>query len=167
MIKEFLNKKDELYAGPVKRIASYLVDSLIIAAFSISLVNISRKFGIELKIYEQEIVLKDNILTLEKKFDANELTKVYYPLLVIDFLYFVSFMCSKKQATIGQQLFGIMVVHKKNIKITLLVALLRYVAFLIEENIYHVGLLLYFFRSDKALLQDILSDTAVINLVKN
>jgi uncharacterized RDD family membrane protein YckC len=157
---------DPIYAAPFKRLGSYLVDCLMVSLFFLALMGVMRRYGFKVSLYEEKIVLKDNVSTLEKTVDSTSMTKMYYIFLTIDFMYFIVFLCSKKQATIGNQLFKIMVVNKKTIRINPLVAFIRCVAVLLNAQIYYTGLLTYFFRQDRAFLQDILSETTVINLVE-
>ena len=174
-IKEFFNGKkvflnnNPIYANPLKRLASFIIDMVIIMVIFNAILGVAGYFGFDSTVYREEIVVEnkgteDETLDVQETFDAKTFRKIYFGLLAVSSTYFVLFLSSKKQATIGNQIFKIMVVHTKEAKISVLSAFIRYIAMLLNNTIYGVGYLLYFFREDHAILQDILSDTRVINL---
>lgn len=167
----FKTDKNSIYASPLKRIASFAVDLVIIMVIFNLILNVAARYGFDGNIYKQEIVVEnkgsdEEKVSVEEKIDRKTSMKVNLILLGISTLYFTLFLSSKKQATIGNQIFKIMVVHTKNAKVGILSAFIRYVALLLNNTIYGVGYLLYFFRDDHAVLQDVLSDTRVINVIE-
>ena len=95
--------------------------------------------------------------------ENNNISNNYWIFIAISLFYYIVFLSSKKQATIGNQACRIMVVHTKYGKLPIMSIISRYFAFMINNNLFGLGYLLYFTRSDGAYLQDILSDTRVIN----
>lgn len=174
--RELFSKGDtsgdnSMYASPLKRMASFLVDVIIIATIFSATIKVANYFGFNTAIYKENIVVEnqgteDESLNVEETVDVKAYRNTYYMLLLLSTAYFVSFLSSKKQATLGNQMFKIMVVHTKNARVSPLSAFMRYIATILNNMLYGVGYLLYFFRGDHAVLQDILSDTRVINLKK-
>lgn len=174
-IKEFFKKNfennNEIYASPLKRLGSFFVDMIIIMVIFNAVVNIASHYGYDGKMYKEEVVVEnkgtDNeIVSFKEILDLKVFRQTYFILFAISSLYFVLFLSSKKQATLGNQMFKIMVVHTKKAKINPLIAFIRHIALLLNNYLYGVGYLLYFFRADHAFLQDVLSDTRVINIKK-
>lgn len=167
----FKSNKNTIYASPLKRIASFAVDLIVIMVIFNLFLNIAVHYGFNGDMYKHEIVIEnegsdEERVSVEERVDKKISMKINFMLLGISALYFTLFLSSKKQATIGNQLFKIMVVHTKNAKVGILTAFIRYVALLLNNTIYGLGYLLYFFRDDHAVLQDILSDTRVINVIE-
>ena len=87
--------------------------------------------------------------------------------LLISALYYTLTVSSKKQGTIGNIICKVMVVDVKNGRVSILDAFIRFVAVIINNTLYGLGYLLYFYRQDRIFLQDLLSGTRVINLIEN
>lgn len=176
-IKKFFSKhiylkNDTVYASPFKRFASFVVDLLIIVVFFNVVIGIANHYGFDSKIYKEEIVVEnkgtDNeIINVKENIDTKVFSRIYFIVFGISAIYFTLFLSSKKQATIGNQLFKIMIVHTKKSKISPIAAFIRFIAMILNNYLYGVGYLLYFFRKDHAFLHDVLSDTRVVNLSKN
>ena len=176
-MKKFLEKiklklalsNSSIYASPLKRIGSGCVDLLIILIlFNISIFIIG-SLGYNVNPYKEEAVLvnkgtDDEKLEYSSTIDMQVFSKMRNLVLLISAVYYTYFLSSKKQATIGNQVFKIMVVDTKKGKISILSAFIRYIAFLLSNNLFFLGYLTYFFTKDHCFLQDLLSDTRVINV---
>ncbi|MDR2526720.1 MAG: RDD family protein [Rickettsiales bacterium] len=156
--------RDPMYAKPIRRFCAYLVDCVFVALLFISLIYILKFCGINVGFLNEELSLEGGVMKYGSTEDNYRNYFTY--LLGVDFLYFIVFLSSKKQATLGNQIFKMMVVHKKNIRLNPINSFIRCLGLLLNSQIYYLGFLTYFFRKDGALLQDIISDTNVINLVK-
>ncbi len=173
-IKRFILETKEVektYASPIKRLLSFVVDGLIIIIVCNLFLGIAKYYGMDTDIYKNEAAVEnqgteDEKMTVEKILDKKVFSRVYLIILTTSSLYFMIFLSSKKQATIGNQVFKIMVVHTRKARINPLNAFIRYIATILNNTIYGVGYLLYFFRKDRAFLQDVLSETRIINLKK-
>lgn len=173
-IKNFISETKEvekIYASPMKRLLSFFIDALIIIVFCNLFLGIVKYYGVDTDVYKKEAIIENKDTDNEKivmkdTLNKQEFSRVYLLILTTSSLYFMVFLSSKKQATIGNQIFKIMVVHTKKAKLNPLNAFVRYIATILNNTIYGVGYLLYFFRKDRAFLQDILSETRVINLKK-
>ena len=216
-ISKYFNK-DSIYATPIRRIVSGVIDGLIITIFFNSYIYITTIIyndskpatynilnsntlsneNINNSNIEIDINLKDKSLQLnnnrkienistnnkiiqdsktqninpnnninldinDAKLENNNISNNYWIFIAISLFYYIVFLSSKKQATIGNQACRIMVVHTKYGKLSIMSIISRYFAFMINNNLLGLGYLLYFTRSDGAYLQDILSDTRVIN----
>ncbi len=163
--------KNSIYASPIRRIGSGAIDMFIILIIFNIFVNIAGHYGFDSEIYKQEIITnnegtQNEELEYVEKLDPEAFSRTRIAALVISAAYFTIFLSSKKQATIGNQIFKIMVVNIKNPtgRISPLVAFIRYILFLLNNNIFGLGYLLYFFTKDHCFLQDYLSDTRIINI---
>lgn len=171
-IKTFISETKEIekvYASPLKRLGSFIIDSVIIIILCNVFLGIAKYNGMNTNIYKQEAVLENQGTENEKTvmnqvIDKQVFSRVYIFILTTSSLYFMIFLSSKKQATVGNQIFKIMVVHTKKARLNPLNAFVRYIATVLNNTIYGLGYLTYFFKKDRAFLQDILSDTRVINL---
>lgn len=163
--------KDNMYATPIRRIGSGLIDLFIVFVIFTLIASVANYYGFDMEIYKQEVKV------IENKDEANEKNleyvdvidpKILYRSQIISFIissvYFTYFLSSKKQATIGNQIFKIMVVDIKNQngKVSPLTAFIRYLLFLLNNNAFGAGYILYFFTKDHCFLQDYLSNTRVI-----
>jgi len=162
-------EKNCIYASPLKRFASFAIDLVIIMVIFNLILYVANYYGLELNIYKQEIVVEnkgtaDEKVSVVDRIDKKILKKVNFILLTVSATYFTFFLASKKQATIGHQIFKVMVVDVEKGRVSILSAFIRYVAFLLNNTLYGIGYLTYFFRDDHAVMQDILSNTAVINV---
>ena len=174
-IKKFILETKEVektYASPLKRLLSFIIDAVIIFVFCNTVLGVAKYYGVNTEAYKQEAVIENKGTDTEKVVMQDTLNKeiflkIYFFNFAVSALYFVAFLSSKKQATIGNQIFKIMVVHTKKVKLNPLNAFVRYIATVLNNTIYFIGYLFYFFRKDRAFLQDILSDTRVINLKKD
>lgn len=176
LIKKIYNKifndKNETYASFFKRFASFVVDSLIILIiFNITLI-VLQSFGYDIVIYQQEVVMQTDetvgeILALGETIKSIDFKKAYKIALLISVLYYTLTVSSKKQGTVGNIIFRIMVIDIKDGKVSMIDAFIRYIAVFLNNTLYCIGYLLYFFRQDRVFLQDLLSNTRVINLVNN
>ncbi|MDD2839659.1 MAG: RDD family protein [Rickettsiales bacterium] len=173
-VKNFILETKEIekiYASPLKRLLSFLIDTLIIIILSNTFLGIIKYYGVDTNIYKKEAIIenqgKENEKTvMNEVLDKNVFSKVYLLILTTSSLYFMIFLSSKKQATIGNQILKIMVVHTRKAKLNPLNAFIRYIATLLNNTAYGIGYLFYFIRKDRAFLQDVLSETRVINLKK-
>lgn len=173
-IKNFILETKEVektYASPLKRLLSFIIDAVIIFVFCNTFFGVAKYYGINTDFYKEEAVIEnkgaeDEKIVMKNTTDNKMLFKIYLFSSAVSALYFMIFLSSKKQATIGNQIFKIMVVHTKKVRLNPLNAFIRYIATILNNSIYGVGYLLYFFRKDRAFLQDILSETRVINLKK-
>ena len=185
-IKNFIKETKEvekIYATPFKRVMSFLVDLVIISIILSLFASISNKMGFNLEFYKEEVIIQNQEIENNSELDKNKTTLYnqesepmairriltkdgYWSFFIISSLYFMIFLSSKKQATIGNQIFKIMVVHIKDGRLNPLHAFLRWVATIINNQILFLGYLLYFFNKDRAFLQDLLTETRVINLKK-
>ena len=173
-IKKFIQDTIEVqktYASPLKRLGSFIRDTISIITISNLFFGTMKYFGYDFNIYKEEAVIENQgteqeHTTIKKVVDKEKFKKMYIIEFCISSLYFVLFLSSKKQATIGNQIFKIMVVHTKKGRLNPLNALIRYILVVLNNTIYGIGYLTYFVRKDRAFMQDILSDTAVINLIK-
>lgn len=164
-------RNDKIYASPLKRFGSFVIDSIIILIIFNGSVKILEHYNFDSKVYKEEIVTENfgtenEHINMQETLDKKAFARVYYIMLTISTLYFVGFLSSKKQATIGNQIFKIMVIHTKKVKVGPLTAFIRYISLLLNNSLYGVGYLFYFFTKDRAIFQDIASDTRVINLEK-
>ena len=176
LIKKIYNKifndKNETYASLFKRFASFILDSLIILIiFNITLITL-QYFGYDIIIYQQEAVMQTDetvgeILALGETVNSVNLKKGYQIAFLISTLYYTLTVSSKKQGTIGNIVFKIMVIDIKDGKVSMIDAFIRYIAVFLNNTLYCLGYLLYFYRKDRAFLRDLLSNTRVINLVNN
>ena len=107
----------------------------------------------------------DTKIFLEEDIDEESFVKMYRLAIAISALYYTITVSSKKQATIGNIIFKIMVIDIKDGKVGKINALLRYISTLINNTLYGFGYIFYFYRNDRAFLQDLLSNTRVVNLV--
>lgn len=169
--KNIYLKNNSTYASPLKRFASFVVDMLVIMVVFNIIVNIASHYGFDREIYKEEIIVEnkgtsDEIINLKENFDAKVFSRIYFIVFGISAVYFVLFLSSKKQATLGNQLFRIMVVYTKKSRISPMAAFVRFISMVLNNYLYGIGYLLYFFREDHAFLHDVLSDTRVVNLVK-
>ncbi|MDR0423320.1 MAG: RDD family protein [Rickettsiales bacterium] len=162
----FSIKKDDIYATPFKRVFSFLFDILFVYILLIIIINCLSYFNFDLNPFVETAVIENNITQIQKNMDYSNLLKIQYTYLAMILLYQTFFICSKKQATIGQQLLKVMVVHKKKSKMGVFDAVFRGIYAYLNIQIYFIGCLTYFFKEDGALLHDILSDSIVINLKK-
>lgn len=173
-IKKFIQDTKEvqkIYASPLKRLGSFIVDIIIIMIITNTFFGAMKYFGYDTNIYKEEAIIENQgteqeQTTIQRVLDKEKFKKMYLMEFCMSSLYFVLFLSSKKQATIGNQIFKIMVVHTKKGRLNPLNAFVRYVLVVLNNTIYGIGYLTYFVRKDRAFTQDILSDTAVINLVK-
>jgi uncharacterized RDD family membrane protein YckC len=171
-IKEFISETKEInktYASPMKRLASFMIDEAIVIALFVVFIGIARYFGMNAQVYKKEAIIenqniKSEQVVLNDVLDKKVFLKLYLIMFGISSIYFVVFLSSKKQATIGNQIFKIMIIHTKKARLNPLNAFIRYIATVLNNTVYGIGYLLYFFRKDRAFLQDVLSDTRVINL---
>ncbi len=115
---------------------------------------------VENKLDETIVESTDTEISIKGK----DFNNSYAIMLIVSALYNVICISSKKQATIGNIVLGIMVIDIRNGKINPLTALSRYVSLMINNSIYFLGYLFYFYREDRAFLQDLLSGTRVINI---
>ena len=164
-------RKDPIYANFMKRLGSFFIDILILFTLLTATVNIAGKyFNIDVEEMKEKIELneKGDFISLAKVLDQDVSRKINILAMFYVVVYYVSFWSSKKQATIGNMFFNIMVVHVKKGKLNILNAFIRLIASIINIKIFFLGCLIYFFknRTDGAQLQDLLSDTRVINLQK-
>jgi uncharacterized RDD family membrane protein YckC len=87
-------------------------------------------------------------------------------ILILEMCYFTLLFSSKKQATIGQRIFKIMVVSKKYGNMKIWTSLLRYICMkitILTPPFYGVGFISIPFSKEKAALYDIISDTRLVN----
>ena len=123
LIKKIYNKifndKNETYASLFKRFASFVLDSLIILIiFNITLITL-QYFGYDIIIYQQEAVMQTDetvgeILALGETVNSVNLKKAYQIAFLISTLYYTLTVSSKKQGTIGNMVFKIMVIDIKD-----------------------------------------------------
>jgi uncharacterized RDD family membrane protein YckC len=158
--------KDPMYATPIKRLGAYMIDVFIIACFSFVIQRVLVNYGIEFSIYKTKAVLENGLSVLKQEVNLNGYKNLFYLFNFVNYTYFVLFLCSKKQASIGNQFLKIMVVDINVIRIRPLTAIIRCISTTINSQIYYIGLLTYYFRNDGAFLNDIMSNTNVINLSK-
>ncbi|HSQ97322.1 MAG TPA: RDD family protein [Rickettsiales bacterium] len=171
-IKTFISETkqiEKIYASPLKRLGSFIIDSIIIIVLCNVFLGIAKYYGMNTNIYKQEAIVENQDteneqITTKQVIDKDNFSRVYIIILSISSLYFMIFLSSKKQATVGNQVFKIMVIHTKKAKLNPLNAFVRYIATVLNNTIYGIGYLTYFFKKDRAFLQDMLSDTRVINL---
>lgn len=169
---KIFNNKNEIYASLSKRFASFIVDSIIILIIFNITIAVLQYSGYDLTLTTQEATIENNnsnqeIIILEEVQNHKNLKKVYTIAIIISALYYTLTISSKKQGTIGNIVFKIMVVDVKNGKVGILDAFIRFVAVIINNTLYGLGYLLYFYRTDRIFLQDLLSGTRVINLIEN
>lgn len=173
-VKKFIletKEVEKIYASPIKRLLSFIVDGLIIIILCNIFLGIAKYYGMDTNVYKNEVVVEnqeteDEKMVVNKVLDKKVFSKVYFIILGTSSLYFMIFLSSKKQATIGNQIFKIMVVHTRKARVNPLNAFIRYILTILNNTIYGIGYLLYFFRKDRAFLQDVLSETRIINLKK-
>lgn len=161
--------KNPLYASPLKRLASFAVDTIIIVLMFNGVNLVLSRFGIDTEFRKEEIIIEnkgseDENVSMKETIDKKIFTRSFYIFGTIASLYFSLFLASKKQATIGNQIFRIMVVHTKRTRLNILDGFIRFLLLLINNKLFGAGYLTYFFNQDKAFLQDLLSDTRVINI---
>lgn len=168
--KIFSNKNNN-YASFSKRFASFIVDTIIILIiFNLSIYSLSY-FGYDFNINKQKAIT-ENIGTEKEKvvlintIDEESFRKSYKLAIFISALYYTILISSKKQATIGNIIFKIMVIDIKHGRVSILTSLLRYISLIINNTLYGFGYIIYFYRKDRAFLQDLLSNTRVINLIE-
>lgn len=172
LIENFKKSKNDIYASPLKRLGGFAIDLLIIMIIFNATIAIANHFGFDSQFNKEQVVLKnqgtpDEMTTVEEVFDAKTFNRVYTIRLIISALYFVLFLSSKKQATIGNMVFNTMVVSTKMKKVTPIIALLRFIALLLNNTIFGLGYFTYFFTKDRSFLQDVLSDSRIVNLKKD
>lgn len=172
LIENFKKTQNNIYASPLRRLGGFIIDLLIIMIIFNATITIANHFGFDSQFNKEQVVVKnqgtaDEVATVEQIFDAKIFNKVYSIRLVISALYFVLFLSSKKQATIGNMVFNTMVVSTKIKRVTPIIALLRFIALLLNNTIFGLGYLTYFFTKDRSFLQDILSESRIINLKKD
>ncbi len=157
--------KNSIYASPLKRFFAGCIDAFIILIVFNIIINVASYYGFDIQMYTNEVVTV-NKGTGDEKLEYIEKVNMesIYISLGISVVYYTYFLSSKKQATIGNQIFKIMVIDTKKAKVSPLTAFIRYVAFLLNNNLMGLGYLLYFFTKDHCFLQDLLSDTRVINV---
>jgi len=169
--KNFKNSNNKIYASPLKRLGSFIIDTLIILVlFNVS-IKVLEYFNTDFTIDKIEIITKDDgteneRLDIKKMINQKNFSKLYYLMMGISALYFTILLSSKKQATIGNQIFKIAVVNIKRARVSPLDAFLRYISLILNNTVYGFGYLTYFFTEDRSFFQDIVSNTRVINLTK-
>mgnify|MGYP003607705536 CR=1 FL=1 len=172
LIEDFKKTQNNMYASPLKRLSGFIIDLLIIMIIFNATMVIANHFGFDSQFNKEQVVIKnqgtpDEVATVEEVFDPKTFNKVYTVRLIISAVYFVLFLSSKKQATIGNMVFNTMVVSTKMKKVTPIIALLRFIALLLNNTIFGLGYFTYFFTKDRSFLQDILSDSRIVNLKKD
>ena len=169
---KIFNDKNETYASLAKRFCSFAIDFVIVLViFNITTVVLQYS-GYDLSMTTQEAVIENQgteneTITLQEVQNNKNFKKVYMIALLISALYYTLTISSKKQGTIGNIICKVMVVDVKNGKVSILDAFIRFVAVIINNTLYGLGYLLYFYRTDRIFLQDLLSGTRVINLIEN
>lgn len=173
--KFFDNKKNN-YASFSKRFGSFVIDSIVILIiFNLTIFSL-RYFGYDINISKQTVIVEneskddtqnndDTKISLKEDIDEESFIKMYRLAIAISALYYTITVSSKKQATIGNMIFKIMVIDIKDGKVGKITALLRYVSTIINNTLYGFGYILYFYRNDRVFLQDLLSNTRVVNLI--
>lgn len=173
--KFFDNKKNN-YASFSKRFGSFIIDSIVILIiFNLTIFSL-KYFGYDININKQTAIAEneskndtqnkdDTKIFLKDDIDEESFVKMYRLAIAISALYYTITVSSKKQATIGNIIFKIMVIDIKDGKVGKITALLRYVSTIINNTLYGFGYIFYFYRNDRAFLQDLLSNTRVVNLV--
>ena len=170
-IENFKASKNDMYASPFKRLGGFIIDLAIITVLFNATVKVIDFFGFDSQFSKEKIVVvnegtDDEAVSVEQEFNVKTFNTLYFIRLFISSMYFVLFLSSKKQATIGNMVFNTMVVSTKRPRITPIVAFLRFVGLLLNNTIFGLGYLTYFFTKDRSFLQDILSESNVINLKK-
>ncbi len=166
------NDQNEIYASLAKRFCSFAIDFIIVLIiFNITMV-ILQYSGYDFTVITQEAVIENQgteneTITLQEVQNNKNFKKTYMLALFISALYYTLTISSKKQGTIGNIICKVMVVDIKNGRVNLLDAFIRFVAVIINNTLYGLGYLLYFYRQDRMFLQDLLSGTRVINLIEN
>ena len=173
---KFFDNKNNTYASFSKRFGSFVIDSIIILIiFNLTIFSL-KYFSYDINIIKQTAVVKneskndtqnkdDTKIFLEEDIDKESFVKMYRLAIAISALYYTITVSSKKQATVGNIIFKIMVIDIKDGKVGKINALLRYISTLINNTLYGFGYIFYFYRNDRAFLQDLLSNTRVVNLV--
>lgn len=166
------NDQNEIYASLAKRFCSFAIDFIIVLIiFNITMI-ILQYSGYDFTVITQEAVIEnqgtDNeTITLQEVQNNKNFKKTYMLALFISALYYTLTISSKKQGTVGNIICKVMVVDVKNGRVSFLDAFIRFVAVIINNTLYGLGYLLYFYRQDRMFLQDLLSGTRVINLIEN
>lgn len=159
----FITNSD--YATPLKRFLSFIIDNIIIILITGFIIKGFIYFKIiDKNVINQEVIIRNEDGTEVVGINENDKNfKIFRNTFIsVSFLYFVIFLSSKKQATIGNQIMKIMVVSIKRGNIGIMDAILKFLATFLNNTFFFVGYLLYFFREDSAFLQDVLSETRVI-----
>lgn len=172
----FLNIKNNLfnnldfnkinYKFLLKRFLSYSIDTIII--FIITFFIIFFYIKDDINIFKDE----DNNIDITKTIDTitqqkeNLLAKIYkdktlnYLILFTNLLYFIIFIIIPKQATIGQQIVGLIVININGTKLNIFEAINRTCLF----SILKILSILVFFSKKNITIYDFFSKTRVIEL---
>lgn len=169
---KIFNDKNEVYASLAKRFCSFAIDFVIVLIIFNITIAVLQYSGYDFTIITQEATVEnegtDNeIITLQEVQNNKNFKKVYMVAVIVSALYYTLTISSKKQGTVGNIICKVMVVDIKRGRVGILDAFIRFVAVIINNTLYGLGYLLYFYRRDRIFLQDWLSGTRVINLIEN
>lgn len=139
-----LNETNYTIASPLKRVASFVLDSFIVYPIYLIIYYIISDIGLDLGEHTQLI------------------TKGLYNLLFLIFL-LTTWICFKGQS-IGQLIMKIKIVSMDNKEITPTQALLRMFGWLACNITFGIGFLVMFFNKDFRGLHDFTSNSKVINI---
>ncbi|MFC1659012.1 RDD family protein [Pseudomonadota bacterium] len=181
-----LYEKGVKFSGFWRRFAALIIDYLIIIFFVLTLGNVLNSLGFTL-IEKDEIItimengyINKNIETTTKEDskspDENQETldkpseKIIQNrnilnilLIVAEALYFTFFIASKKQSTIGQRIFKIMVVSRCKGEMTILHSFIRYIFMNISIQFFGIGFITIPFSKEKATLYDLICNTRLVH----
>jgi uncharacterized RDD family membrane protein YckC len=135
------------YAGFWKRLAAYLIDSIIVGMVVSIIASI---FGIPL------------VSTTPQPPTPEEIALMVFAIL-ITWLYFALMESSKKQGTLGKMALGIIVTDEDGHRASFARATARYFAKIISGLILMIGYLMAGWTQKKQALHDMLANTLVIN----
>lgn len=183
-----MKKNDKIvYAGLGVRFLAFVVDAVILAFLSFFVIRIFNLAGMEMKIYDKNnkvVEISSIIAQFEKqgtdkkatgrliiqgKFDERQLhfnKKTQKNLNLIFFFvsmtYSVYFVSSKKQGTLGKQLFKLMIIDRKRGRMTVFSAFIRFIAKRITNMLFFVGYIPILFTKEKVALHDFLANSRVV-----
>lgn len=145
------------YAGFIKRLAAYVIDTFImyIPYLLISYIFMGNIFD--------TASTADAMISEDGMIDLSGMYKTMGLYFIVFFGYFAYFESSEKQATFGKQILKIKVTNIHGERISFMQALGRNLAKMISSLILFVGFIMAAFTGKKQGLHDMMASTLVLN----